>query len=59
MFYINENIPCRELNSNILQKDIDIEISLLFSLRNCKWLCVGLYKPSNQNENVLLDYLIS
>ena len=34
MFYVNENIPCRQLNSNILQKDIDIEISLEFSLRN-------------------------
>ena len=56
MFYINENIPCRELSSKNLQKYIET-ISLEFSLRNRKWLCIGLYKPPNQNENVFLDYL--
>ena len=51
MIYFNENIPCREINSNILQKEIE-KISLEFSLRIWKWLCIRLYKPSNQNESV-------
>ena len=41
--------------THILQKDIET-ISFEFSLRNRKWLGIGLYKP-NQNENVFLDYL--
>ena len=32
------------------KKDIEI-ISLEFLLRNQKWLCIGLYKLYNQNEN--------
>lgn len=29
------------------------EFSLEFSLRNWKWLGIGLYKPANQNKRVL------
>ena len=51
-FYINENIPCRVLNPNILHTKKS-EFSLEFSLRNWKWLGIGLYKPANQNKRVL------
>lgn len=27
MIYINENIPCREINSNILQNEIEADIA--------------------------------
>ena len=27
MIYINENIPCREINSNILQSEIEADIA--------------------------------
>ena len=55
MFYINVNIPCRELNFSILQKDIET-ISLEFSLRDQRWLFIASYRP-NHNGNVFLDYL--
>lgn len=29
MIYINENIPCREINSNILQNEIEADIAFL------------------------------
>ena len=42
MIYIKENIPCGELNSNILQKEIET-ISLEFSIGIWKWLCIKLF----------------
>ena len=50
IFYINENIPCRKLNSNILQKEVE-PISVEFSLINRKW------NLPIKNEGVFLDDL--
>ena len=53
-FYINKNIPCRVLNSNIFPKRWEA-ISFEFSLKNRNWLCIGLYKPPNENKSMFLD----
>ena len=46
MIYINANVSCRELKSNIFEKEMET-FSHEFSLRNWKWLCIGLYEPPN------------
>ena len=49
LFYVNENIPCRELT--IEQIDTNFEnIFLEITLWTRKWLVIGLYKPPNQKE---------
>ena len=58
MFYVNENIPCRELSPE--QNDSNFEvISLEITLRNRKWLLIGLYKPPGQKEKGSLENLNS
>ena len=49
LFYVNENIPCRELT--IEQIDTNFEITFLeITLQTQKWLVIELYKPPNQKE---------
>ena len=49
LFYVNENIPCRELTAE--QTDSNFEaIFLKITLRTRKCLIIGLYKPPNQDE---------
>ena len=49
MFYVNENIPCRELSPE--QNDSNFEIIFLeITLRNRNWLLISLYKPPGQKE---------
>ena len=39
--YINENVPCKFINDEIIQSDIEI---IMFELlvKTRKWLCIGL-----------------
>ena len=58
MFYVNENIPCRELSPE--QNDSNFEIIFLeITLRNRKWLLIGLYIPPGQKEKGFLENLNS
>ena len=53
LFYVNENIPGRELTA--AQIDFSLEIILLeITLRTWKWLLIGFYKPPNQKEEYFL-----
>ena len=49
LFYMNENIPCRELTTEQIDTNFEI-IFLEITLRTRKWLVIGLYKPPNQKE---------
>ena len=56
LFYVNENIPCRELT--IEQIDTNFEIIFLeITLQTRKWLVIGLYEPPNQKEEYFLKNL--
>ena len=58
MFYVNENITCRELSPE--QNDSNFAIIFLeITLRNRKWLLIGLYKPPGQKEKGFLQNLNS
>ena len=56
VFYVNEQIP-----SNVLSLEsipIDIELILLeFTVKNQRWLYVGIYSPPSQNEKYFIDHL--
>ena len=55
---MNEKIPCRELSPE--QNDSNFAIIFLeITLRNLKWLLIGLYKPPGQNEKGFLQNLNS
>ena len=56
LFYINENIPCKLINDQIIPSDIEM-IMFEFLVKTRKWLCIGLYKSPSQNENYFLDIL--
>ena len=58
MVYVNENIPWRELYPE--QNDSNFEIIFLeITLRNRKWLLIGLHKPPGQKEKGFLENLNS
>ena len=52
---INENIPSKISPVNVegIEKDYEI-IWIEISIKTCKRLCIGLYKPPSQNENYFL-----
>ena len=56
LFYINENIPCKLINDEIIPSDIEM---IIFEslVKTRKWLCIGVYKSPSQNENYFLDIL--
>ena len=56
LFYVNENIPCKELTTEQIDTNFEI-IFLAITLRTRKWLVNGLYKPPNQKEECLLKNL--
>ena len=56
LFYINENIPCKLINDEIIAIDIEM-IMFEFFVKTTKWLCIGLYKSPSQNKNYFLDIL--
>ena len=55
MFYVNENLPCRSLNT---ENDNLTETSLLeVNVQSSKWLFVGCYKLPSQNEELFITNL--
>ena len=56
LFYVNENIPCRELTAEQIDSNFEI-IFLKITLRSRRWLITGLYKPPNQKEEYFLKNL--
>ena len=54
IFYINEQIPSKVLTLETIPRDIET-ILLHFTVKNRKWLNIGLYKPPSQNEKYFLD----
>ena len=60
MCYINENMHPKTGNVEGVVKEWKI-VSIKLSIKTRKWLFIGLYKPTLQNENNFLDnlYLIT
>ena len=56
IFYINEQIPSKVLTLESITGDIEI-ILVDFTVKNRKWLCIGLYRRPSQNEKYFLDHL--
>ena len=54
LFYINENIPCKLINDEIIPINIEMIMSE-FLIKTRKRLCIGLYKSPSQNEFFFLD----
>ena len=55
MFYVNENLPCKSLTTEI--DDLTETIFLEVNVQSFKWLFVGCYKPPNQNEELFISNL--
>ena len=56
LFGINESIPWKLINYQIIPSDVDITMFELL-VKTQKWLCIGLYKSPSQtchHENVML-----
>ena len=43
MFYSNEQIPIKVLSLESIPMDIEL-ILLEFTVKNRRWLCIGIYK---------------
>ena len=56
IFYVNENIPSRELTAEQIDSNFEI-IFLEITMRTRKWLIIGLYKPPNQKEEYFFKNL--
>ena len=56
MFYVNEQIPSKVLSLESIPMDIKL-ILLEFTVKNQRWLCVGIYRPPSQNEKYFIDHL--
>ena len=56
MFYVNEQIPSKVLSLESIPMDIEL-ILLEFTVKNQRWLCVGIYRPPSQNEKYFIDHL--
>ena len=48
MFYVNEQIPSKVLSLESILMDIEL-ILLEFTIKNRRWLCIGIYRPPSQN----------
>ena len=53
---VNENISSKTLNVEDIEKDCEF-VLIESSIKTCKWLCIGLYKPPSENEDNFLDNL--
>ena len=53
MLYVNENLPCKSLTTEIDNLTIFLEIKV----QSSKWLFVGCYKPPSQNEEFFISNL--
>ena len=51
LFYINENIPCKLINNEIIQSNIEMIMFDYVLVKTRKWVCIGLYKSQSQKEN--------
>ena len=52
--FISENIPCETVNVEGLPDDCEVTLVEL-SIKNWKWLCIGLHKPPSQNDKHFLE----
>ena len=55
-FYVNEKIPCKILSLKSIPTDIEL-ILLEFTVKNRRWLCIGIYRPPSQKEKYFIDHL--
>ena len=55
MFYVNENLLCKSLATEIdnLTESIFLEVNV----QSSKWLFVDYYKPPSQNEEFFISNL--
>ena len=55
MFYVNENLPCKSLTTEVdnLTETIFLEVNV----QSSKWPFVGCYKPPSQNEEFFISNL--
>ena len=56
MFYVNEQICSKVLSLDSIPVDIEL-ILLEFTVKNERWLCLGIYRPPSQNEKYFIDHL--
>ena len=56
MFYINQNIPCKKIETFQFTSSIEI-LTLEINLGKEKQLIFGIYKPPNVNKNSYLNEL--
>ena len=56
ILYINENIPCKQLQEHIHLPKFEV-IAIEFYQNNQKWLLLGLYKPPNQKTSDFIQNL--
>ena len=47
MFYINEHIPSKVLSLESIPTDVEL-ILLELTVKNRRWLCIGIYRPPSQ-----------
>ena len=56
LIYIREDIPCKEINTCHLPKDIE-SIFIEINLRNTKWLLMGGYNPEKSRISYFLNHI--
>ena len=55
MFYVNEQISSKVLSLESIPMDIELTL-LEFTVKNQRWLCVGVYRPPSPNEKYFIDH---
>ena len=55
-FNVNEQIPTKVLSLESILMDIEL-ILLQFTVKNQRWLCVGIYRLPSQNEKYFTEHL--
>ena len=53
---ISPQIPSKVPSLESIPMDIEL-ILLEFTVKNQRWLCVGIYRPPSQNEKYFIDHL--
>ena len=51
MFYVNEQISSKVVSLESIPMDIELTL-LEFTVKNQRWFCVAVYRPSSQNEKI-------
>ena len=57
MFYVNEQIHSKVLSLESIPMDIEL-ILLEFTVKNGRWLCIGIYRLPSQNEKYFIEQFI-